>query len=626
MFKFSHSELRTWVRTVHQMNCVLRYQPLCKACYHQFASPFCQGPITVIPSVYRFFISSQFKRSISRNSWHISLCRPLTSSADHSKNSGGSRSDAQSLKDPRTPAMTILSKKHSIDVETTSTVTKQDEIKEQASDQTSEPEADVNKKKNKLLRVTPRTRKPNPIDYSYTGNIYILPQRALVEYLLKPSDLNDLPKYTRRSPYADGNRLTLYLRSDVEAVALEKWKNFDKLNKEKAKLRNIDTHDLMDLRALLVEMKGTKGYLNPDDPKMREAVDCDQEAAQSQYKAEEPTLWTTGSGRVVLSAILVNGLNTLFKLVAWFYTGSHSMFSEFVHSCADTMNQIILGFGLYHSFKRPDTDHPYGYRNLRQISSLISGVGIFFFGTGLSYYHCAQGLMHPSQLDSLYWCIATLAGSFVSEGATLLVAVNQVKKSSQALDMTFTEYLIRGVDPNVNVVLLEDLAAVLGVGIAAACIGISAYTGSPLADAVGSGLIGTLLGGVAAFIIYQNTYQLVGRSIPLDERQDISKLLETDRMIRSLHDIKATEMGGVVRYKAEVDFDGREITRAYLYKQDIDAMLLEAQGLETTEDLEKFMLNHGEKIIDALGEEVDRIEKSLKTKHPEIRHVDLEAL
>ncbi|RUS72876.1 hypothetical protein EGW08_019363, partial [Elysia chlorotica] len=210
--------------------------------------------------------------------------------------------------------------------------------------------------------------------------------------------------------------------------------------------------------------------------------------------------------------------------------------------------------------------------------------------------------------------------------ATLLVAINQVRKSSRALDMTFREYLIRGVDPNVNVVLLEDLAAVVGVGIAATCISISAYTGSPLADAVGSGLIGTVLGGVAGFIIYQNTYQLVGRSIPLDERQDISQLLETDRMIRSLHDIKATEMGGIVRYKAEVDFDGREITRAYLYKQDIDAMLLEAQGLETTEDLEKFMLNHGEKIIDALGAEVDRIEKSLKTKHPEIRHVDLEAL
>ncbi|CAG5124490.1 unnamed protein product, partial [Candidula unifasciata] len=209
---------------------------------------------------------------------------------------------------------------------------------------------------------------------------------------------------------------------------------------------------------------------------------------------------------------------------------------------------------------------------------------------------------------------------------TLIIAVNQVRKNAKVHKMNFSEYLLRGMDPNVNVVLLEDFAAVLGVGIAGTCISVSAWTGSSFADALGSALIGTLLGAVAAFIVHQNAIQLVGRSIPQDERQDISQLLETDRMIRSLHDIKATEMGGVVRFKAEVDFDGREITRAYLYKQDLDLLLLEAQNLKTVEELEQFMLNHGEKIIDALGAEVDRIEKLLKAKHPEIRHVDLEAL
>ena len=42
---------------------------------------------------------------------------------------------------------------------------------------------------------------------------------------------------------------------------------------------------------------------------------------------------------------------------------------------------------------------------------------------------------------------------------------------------------------------------------------------------------------------------------------------------RSLHDVKATEMGGQVKFKAEIDFDGREITRAYLYKLDLEQLL-----------------------------------------------------
>lgn len=44
-----------------------------------------------------------------------------------------------------------------------------------------------------------------------------------------------------------------------------------------------------------------------------------------------------------------NGCNFLFKLAAWLYTGSHSMFAETVHSLADTINQIILAYGIHKS-------------------------------------------------------------------------------------------------------------------------------------------------------------------------------------------------------------------------------------------------------------------------------------
>ena len=43
---------------------------------------------------------------------------------------------------------------------------------------------------------------------------------------------------------------------------------------------------------------------------------------------------------------------------------------------------------------------------------------------------------------------------------------------------------------------------------------------------------------------------------------------------RAIHDVKATDLGlGKVRFKAEVDFDGRVVTRSYLEKQDFDQML-----------------------------------------------------
>ena len=80
------------------------------------------------------------------------------------------------------------------------------------------------------------------------------------------------------------------------------------------------------------------------------------------------------------------------------------------------------------------------------------------------------------------------------------------------------------------------------------------------------------------------------------------------------------------RYKAEVDVDGRELARYYLSQQNIDTILTEIKTIETNQDLELFMLKHGESLVDCLGEQVDRIEKELKHQHPELRHVDLEVL
>lgn len=90
----------------------------------------------------------------------------------------------------------------------------------------------------------------------------------------------------------------------------------------------------------------------------------------------------------------------------------------------------------------------------------------------------------------------------------------------------------RSRDPSVNVVLLEDLAAVGGVAVAATCMGLAAHLGNPFYDALGSLLVGTLLSSVAAFIVYSNAAALVGRSIPFEAMQQINKELESDVMIR----------------------------------------------------------------------------------------------
>ncbi|KAM8939512.1 proton-coupled zinc antiporter SLC30A9, mitochondrial [Pelodytes ibericus] len=430
----------------------------------------------------------------------------------------------------------------------------------------------------------------------YMKNNFITGVRAMNEFCLKPSDLEPLRKIRRRSPHDDTEAFTVYLRSDVESKAMDVWGSPEAI----FRAQKVRTEEEIAYRENLYRnqqlLKEYKDFLGNTKPRLSTG-----------------SLFMTGPGKVVMVAICINGLNFFFKLLAWVYTGSASMFSEAIHSLADTCNQALLALGISQSARIPDPGHPYGFTNMRYIASLISGVGIFMMGAGLSWYHGIMGLLHPQPIESLLWAYCILAGSVVSEGATLLVAINEIRKSARGKGLSFYQYVIQSRDPSTNVVLLEDAAAVLGVIMAASCMGLTSLTGNPFYDSLGSLGVGTLLGAVSAFLIYTNTEALIGRSIQPEQVQRLTELLESDPVVRAIHDVKATDMGmSKVRFKAEVDFDGRVVTRSYLEKQDIDLVLNEILQVKTPEDLEAFMLKHGENIIDTLGAEVDRLEKELK--------------
>lgn len=187
---------------------------------------------------------------------------------------------------------------------------------------------------------------------------------------------------------------------------------------------------------------------------------------------------------------------------------------------------------------------------MKYVTSLISGVGIFCVGTGLSFYHGIAGILSPTPCEDFFWAFCILGGSLISEGATLMVAVNSIRHSAKSANVTFKEYVLRGEDPSVNVVLFEDAAAVASVLLAAGCMGLSTYQGSPIPDAIGSMLVGCMLGAVASFIIKTNVQALVGRSIPAEQLDKINAELEKDIMIRAIHDVKGIDMGSsLVRYK-----------------------------------------------------------------------------
>lgn len=461
------------------------------------------------------------------------------------------------------------------------------------------------------------------VDYNavHDENTYVTESRAINDYILQPSDLEGLQKITVRNAYSTTVEppTYCYLKSQVKERAIGRHGSLENLrqkHRERRKQLEEDESYRRDFSGLIGHLKKTI--------KDQTKIDADKRVYGGHI---ERVNFLKGSARVVTYAIISNFTVMVFKFGAYLYTGSASMLSEAVHSLADFANQCLLAFGILQSIKAPSIDHPYGWSRARYVYSLISGVGIFFLGSGVSVYHGISVLFTPPVLASLPLALLVLFGSLLAEGATFVIAVNQVAKSARETGVSFTDYLVRGRDPSAVAVLVEDGAAVAGLLIAASCLGLTSYTGNAVYDALGSIAIGGLLGTVAMFLIRRNADFLVGRSIPEERLKQIIDVLEQDIMVRSIHDVKATEMGAdTVRFKAEINFDGREITRRHLSRKDLPKLLKEVHDVQSPEELERFMLDHGEQIIDTLGQEVDRIERNIKKQSPEVRHVDLEIL
>jgi len=466
----------------------------------------------------------------------------------------------------------------------------------------------------------PRARN---VDYNiiYTKNTFISTSRALSDYLLTIEDLDKLRKTSVRTAYSDSDFPPdfCYLKLDVEKRALERWGSMEALERELERRRET-------MEAGERYRKGLSALIGHLKKTVKDQTKLEEENKLFGSKAQREIMMK-GSAKVVLYAIASNLIVTFIKFCAYFYTGSASMLSESIHSLADAANQVLLGFGIWQSIKTPSPDHPYGWEKSRYVYSLISGCGIFFLGCGFSIYHGISELFTPTHLESLNIAYGVLGVSFLVESVTMGLAFKQVAKSAKDSGVSLKEYITRGRDPNAVAVLLEDGAALAGLVVASVSLGLTSHLGNPVFDAIGSISIGALLGFVAVFLIQKNADLLLGRSIHPDRLRQIILSLENDIMVRSIHDVKATEMGAdTVRFKAEINFDGRELTRVHLNRMDMNLVLQEIKKINTPAQLEQFLLEHGEQIIDVLGSQVDRMERKIKKASPEVRHVDLEIL
>jgi cation diffusion facilitator family transporter len=218
-----------------------------------------------------------------------------------------------------------------------------------------------------------------------------------------------------------------------------------------------------------------------------------------------------GSRRVVLAALGGNALIAVAKFVAAWLSGSAAMFAEAVHSVADTANQGLLLVGMALSEKRDPTRYPLGRARESYLWAFIVSLMLFLLGGVVALYEGAKKLTGPHENHgSVLAAVAVLAISIVLELSSFRVAAKEFNRTRGRRSIAAA--LFYGKDPTIPIVLLEDTAALVGLATAFAAVAITWATGSVVADAVGSLLIGVLLCAVGLTLAYETHGLIIGEA------------------------------------------------------------------------------------------------------------------
>lgn len=248
-----------------------------------------------------------------------------------------------------------------------------------------------------------------------------------------------------------------------------------------------------------------------------------------------------GSRKAVFYALGANGGIALAKAVAAFYTGSGAMLAEALHSFADCGNQLLLLVGMRQARKPPTPDHPMGYGRVVYFWSMMVGVLLFSIGGLFSVWHGIESLRHPEPVKYLLPSLGVLLVALVLEGLSLRGALKAL--AAERGDKSLWRWFRETRQSELLVITGEDIAALAGLTLAFVALALTALTGNPVFDALGSMAIGLLLMGVSFAVTKEVKSLITGESASPEMRAAITAFVACQPEVERIVNLITFQLG-----------------------------------------------------------------------------------
>ena len=243
---------------------------------------------------------------------------------------------------------------------------------------------------------------------------------------------------------------------------------------------------------------------------------------------------------VATTSIISNAIIIILKFIAGFISGSISIISEAVHSFSDFLASILTFFAISRSSEPADKEHPFGHGKYEDMSGFIEGLLIVLASVYIVYeaskklifgYHAEI----ESELCIFAMTFAVLANIIVSK-CLFFVA----KKSNSVSLYADAEHL------------RTDVFSSLGVLLGLITIKI---TGLTILDPIIAIIVAGIIFKAGYTIMKQTLNNLLEGSISKNEMEEITKILDTFQNIKGYKDLKARNIGPMIKMELTVLFD-----------------------------------------------------------------------
>ena len=242
---------------------------------------------------------------------------------------------------------------------------------------------------------------------------------------------------------------------------------------------------------------------------------------------------SAGGSRAVVAALGANLGIAVIKFIAFVITGSASLLAEGVHSVVDSGNQVLLLVGARRSQRAESQEHPFGYGRDRYVYGFLVALVLFSAGGLFALYEGISKVRHGHDIESPAVGIVVLLAAVVLESFSLRTAI--VESKAVKGELGWVAFIRRAKLPELPIVLLEDVAALIGLVLALAGVGLSAATGNAVWDGIGTICIGALLLSVAVILIVETKSLLLGEAAAPETVQTISAKLLGPGVERVIH-------------------------------------------------------------------------------------------